>query len=218
MSDGVDQFVADLAVARIPSLVNQYAVEVAGLDRQDAAAIRRSNLAAYLDGRLGAKFALIGEAPSAHGGRFSGIAFTDERSLEPQARSSAIGLAPDGFREYSAGILRKALQEADIDIADVVLWNAVPFHPARPDNPLRNRRPSVEEIGLSKPWIDRFVALMRPGCVVAVGRTAARALGPWAPMVRHPAYGGQQRLIEDLIRLSTGEGAQHPRSLTSQGR
>jgi hypothetical protein len=141
MADSVAWFVADLARELTGALVNQYAVEVTGVDRPGAAAIRCVNLRAYLEPRVGARLALIGEAPSAHGARFSGIAFTAERSLNPTQRTSAPGLAPDGFTEHSATILSRALAESGIEPASVVLWNAVPFHPARSDDGLRNRRP-----------------------------------------------------------------------------
>ena len=134
MGDPVEQFVADLARERTGALVNQYSGDIEGIDRPGGGAIRCANLVAYLRPRIGAPLALIGEASSAHGARFSGIAFTAERSLEPDQRTSAIGLRRNGFPEHSATVLGKALIAAHLDTADVVLWNAVPFHPAREDN------------------------------------------------------------------------------------
>ena len=67
MTDTIAQFVADLAAAKTGALVNQYRVEIPGLDRPGGAAIRCTNLRAYLEARVGAPLALIGEAPSAHG-------------------------------------------------------------------------------------------------------------------------------------------------------
>lgn len=201
MADAVARFIADLAQEPTGSLVNQYAVEIEGLDRRGAAAIRRANLESYLERRLGARLALVGEAPSAHGARFSGIAFTAERSLAPSQRTSAPGLKRDGFTEHSATILRQALATAGIDPADVILWNAVPFHPARVGDPLRNRPPSTSELILGALWLDRFLALMRPGRIVAVGQTARRALPPGTPVVRHPANGGSSQLAADLAVL-----------------
>jgi Uracil DNA glycosylase superfamily len=202
--DSIDAFVADLARARPATLVNPYADEVAGLDRPGAAAIRCANLRAYLEPRIGASLALIGEAPSAHGARFSGIAFTAERSLAPAQRTSAAGLRPDGFTEHSATVLREALLAAGIDPTDVVLWNAVPFHPARADDPLRNRTPRVEERALGAAWLLRFLELMQPRRVAAVGQTARRALPHGTPVVRHPAHGGGPRLHADLASLAAG--------------
>ena len=202
MADSVQWFVADLARELTGALVNQYAVEVPGMDRPGAAAIRCVNLRAYLEPRVGARLALIGEAPSAHGARFSGIAFTAERSLDPAQRTSAPGLAPDGFTEHSATILSGALAESGIDPASVVLWNAVPFHPARPDDRLRNRRPRAVELALGQYWLVRLVALMRPGKIAALGKSAARVLPPGTTVLRHPANGGGPKLTAGLIALA----------------
>jgi hypothetical protein len=202
MADSVAWFVADLARELTGALVNQYAVEVPGVDRPGAAAIRCVNLRAYLEPRVGARLAVIGEAPSAHGARFSGIAFTAERSLNPAQRTSAPELAPDGFSEHSATILSRALAEAGIDPASVVLWNAVPFHPARAGDRLRNRRPRAVELALGQYWLVRFVALMRPGTIAALGQSAARLLPPGTRVLRHPANGGAPKLTAALIALA----------------
>lgn len=200
--DSVEGFVADLANKPTGALVNPYAIEVPGVDRPGAAAVRCANLRAYLELRIGARLALIGEAPSAHGARFSGIAFTAERSLDTAQRTSAPDLAPDGFTEHSATVLGGALVASGIDPASVILWNAVPFHPARPDDRLRNRRPSRDERALGQSWLDRFLALMRPGMIVAVGQSAARVLPPGTRVLRHPANGGAPELRAGLVALA----------------
>jgi uracil-DNA glycosylase len=202
MGDPVERFVADLARERAGALVNQYVGDVDGVDRPGGAAIRCANLRAYLRPRIGASLALIGEAPLAHGARFSGIAFTAERSLAPEQRTSAISLRREGFTEHSATVLHKALLAADLDPADVVLWNAVPFHPARSDDPLRNRTPDPDEVALGARWLDQFLALMQPRRIAAVGRTAARVLPPGTAIVRHPANGGSLQLRADLAKLA----------------
>jgi uracil-DNA glycosylase len=212
MNDTVERFVTDLAAEFAPTLINQYAVEVPGIDGPRGASIRRANLRAYLEPRIGRPLALIGEAPSAHGARFSGIAFTAERSLPPERWTSAPGLRAGGFTEHSATVLGRAMGRAGVDPGDVILWNAVPFHPARDEDPLRNRRPTAGELTLGAHWLARFLALMRPGLVVAVGQTAGQALPAGTPIVRHPANGGSRQLQLDLARLAIGLGyAAEPR-------
>ncbi len=201
MGDPLERFVADLARERTGALVNQYAGDIDGLDRPGGAAIRCANLRAYLRPRIGASLALIGEAPSAHGARFSGIAFTAERSLAPEKRTSAVGLRREGFTEHSATVLHKALLAAELDPEDVVLWNAVPFHPARSDDRLRNRTPDPDEVALGARWLDAFLTLVKPRRIAAVGRTAARVLPPGTTVVRHPANGGSRQLQADLAKL-----------------
>lgn len=206
MDDTIERFLADLVAEATPTLINQYAVEVPALDRPGGAAIRRDNLRAYLERRIGRPFALIGEAPSARGARFSGIAFTAERSLAEERQTSAAGLCPGGFTEHSATVLGSALHAAGIDSNDVVFWNAVPFHPAGRDDPLRNRRPTRLELEIGRHWLARFLAVVRPSHVVAVGRTASLALGPDSRVVRHPANGGSPQLRIDLAGLVTDTG------------
>lgn len=198
----VERFVADFARELTGALVNQYAIEVPGLDRPGGAAVRCANLRAYLEPRAGAPLAPIGEAPSAHGARFSGIAFTAERSLEPAQRTSAPSLKRNGFTEHSATILGRSLAAVGLDPAAVLLWNAVPFHPARADDPLRNRAPSPDELALGQWWLERFLALMRPGMIAALGRSAAGVLPRGTRVLRHPANGGAPDLRAGLVELA----------------
>jgi uracil-DNA glycosylase len=207
MPDSVARFVADLAIERPPApLFNQYAIEIPGLDRPGGAATRCDNLRAYLEPRIGVQVALIGEAPSAHGARFSGIAFTAERCLLPAQRTSADDLKKDGFAEHSATVLRGAMEAAGLDPGSVVLWNAVPFHPARPDDPLRNRRPTAEELALGRRWLDRFLVLMQPEVVVGLGQSSRRVLPAGTLVLRHPANGGKPRLQAGLMEIATEIG------------
>lgn len=212
MDETIEQFVADLAAERTATLVNQYAGDIPGIDRPGGARIRRANLRTYLEPRIGCPLALIGEAPSAHGARFSGIAFTAERSLPPDRRTSPAGLRPDGFTEHSATILGRAMSQAGIDAGEVALWNVVPFHPARANDPFRNRLPAADELDLGARWLERFLALMRPGMVVAVGQTASRALPAGTRVVRHPANGGSRQLQLDLASLATVLGTMDQRT------
>ena len=199
-AEDIERFVADLAAADARELFNQYAVEVPGRDRPGGAAIRCANLRRYLEPLVGAELALIGEAPSAHGARFSGIAFTSEASLGPAWRTSVRSLEGRPLEEYSAVVLAGALRGAGFDPARVLLWNAVPFHPARRDDPMRNRHPRKGERQMGREWLDRFLDLMRPVTVAAVGAYAARAL-PGRPVLRHPAHGGRMKLEVGLTAL-----------------
>jgi len=200
MADSISRFVDDLAREGTGALVNQYAVEVAGLDRPGGAVVRCTNLARYLEGRIGVPLTLIGEAPSAHGARFSGIAFTAERSLPRDRWTSAEGRWPNGLTELSATVLASAIRSAGVDSDGVVLWNVVPFHPARAGDPLRNRLPTLQEFELGAHWLDRFLTLVRPERIGAVGRSAQRFL-PDAWPLRHPAFGGGPELAAGLLAM-----------------
>ena len=184
MSDSIAQFVADLVAASIGATVNPYRVHKPSLDRPGGAGQRAANLEAYLGDHPQPALMLVGEAPGYRGCRFSGIAFTSERSLPPEQRSS---MRPEGWIEPSATIIHGALAKAGLE-ADTVLWNACPFHPAGA-SPLSNRTPTRSELEAGLEWLTRLIALLHPGLVVAVGRSAQRSL-PGAPVIRHPANGG----------------------------
>jgi uracil-DNA glycosylase len=158
-----ESFVTSLASARIGETHNQYA----------DSPLRRERLAAYLERRRDASLLLVGEAAGYRGARVSGIPFTSERQLT--------GTGPT---EISATIVHRTLAELGLE-HDVLLWNVVPTHPHRPDDPLSNRRPTRGEVEAGRPFVD---ALSRGRSVIAVGRVAERALD--APYVRHPSHGG----------------------------
>jgi uracil-DNA glycosylase len=190
----LDRFISELAAARMGSTVNPYAAEheQPDVDRRGAAAIRRANLRDYLVSRAREPVLLVGEAAGYRGCRFSGIAFTSERSLAAERWSSRMAA---GWQEPSATVVHRVLEELSLE-EDVMLWNALPFHPAGP-TPLSNRAPTRAELVAGVIWLHRLMGLVRPRAVLAVGRTAARVL-PGAPTLRHPSHGGATTFARQL--------------------
>lgn len=184
---------------RGPDVFNPYAQRDARFDRADAPGYRLANLHAYLSDRASAPIALIGEAAGYNGGRFTGIAFTCEAQLAAwgDARYRPSSLSGDR-REGSALAVWPALIARG---ADAVLWNAFPWHPHQSGRPMTNRRPTAAEGRVGRDVLARFLEWLQPGQVIAVGRTAERALaelGVVAPYVRHPAHGGQRAFVEGV--------------------
>jgi hypothetical protein len=176
------------------------------LDRPRAAAIRRANLAHYLEERTRERpVVLAGEAMGYAGGRFSGIAFTAERTLLGWgAPFEATSLRPEGWAEQSGTIVHGTL--ATLGIAgETVLWNVVPAHPHRPGEPLSNRTPAVGELRAGAEVLGELIERLRPRATIAVGRSAERALGelglPCHASVRHPANGGATAFRAGLALL-----------------
>jgi hypothetical protein len=167
--------------------------------------IRRVNVAAYLDARAGrSPLLLIGEAMGYAGGRFTGIAFTAERTLRTWgAPYAATSVRPEGWAEQSGTIVHSALAALELE-AETVLWNVVPAHPHRPGEPLSNRTPSVGELRAGAEVLGALIERLRPRAIVAVGRSAERALGelglPSDACVRHPANGGATAFRAGLER------------------
>jgi len=182
--------------------------------QHDAAAgapvIRREQLASYMAERQKATVILLAEALGYQGGHFSGIAMTSERLLLGHLRHKGLGpemvFAPaprrtsredvkaDGFTEPTATIVWGAMRELGIDPRGVILWNAFPWHPYKPDKGfLSNRTPTDEEVMLGRPVLLALTAYVPQARILAVGQKSAvllAAMGIAAPALRHPANGG----------------------------
>jgi uracil-DNA glycosylase len=192
------RFLDALAAAQIGETCNQYREWVAGLDAgPDAPARRLANLGEHLAKRAGrCELLIVGEAPGYLGCRFSGVAFTSERQLAPEYRTST---HPAGWAEPSATIVTGALTALALD-ERTVRWNAVPTHPHRPDEPRSNRTPTAREISQGRELLHELIAVVAPHTIVAVGRVAGRLLHD-APCVRHPARGGAALFRQGLANL-----------------
>lgn len=182
------------SVDTAPGLFNPWSDHHPDLDLADGAERRRRNLATYLAQRRRPALALVGEAAGYQGARFSGMAFTSERLIlsgrlgpgfVPSSRRSTDG---KGWSEPSASIVWGALGDAS---SEVVLWNIVPFHPHRPAEPLTNRTPTRAEVKSGLAVLERFLEVIQPRRVLAVGRVSQEATG--FEYVRHPARGGANR-------------------------
>ena len=193
---------------RGPSAFNQYSEEDQQYDLPGAAGIRVENLKKYLEIFKGAKVVLVGEAPSFHGCRFSGIPFMSEDFLAgPSPLDWAVGAGfkrtsngPKLMKEMSASIVWETLGRR----TDVILWNAFPWYAHKQGNTSGNRLPTKDEVFKAAPVLKTFLALYPKAHVYAVGRTAEHALmeiGIEADYIRHPAMGGKRKFQEGIKRL-----------------
>ena len=180
---------------------------------KDAPSIRRRQLEQYLAERKGrARFLLIAEALGYQGGHFTGMAMTSERILlghqEPRygvrpdhvfremepKRTSKPGVSKLGMSEPTATIVWGSLIELGIDPYDVVLWNAVPWHPYKKgEGMLTNRTPLTGEMEAGLRHLKKFVSLFPDAELIAVGRKCEQSLSELGLQhrgVRHPANGG----------------------------
>ncbi len=202
----LDSIMSDLARSVVAvDATNQYAD-----DGTPGNTIRRDNLRRALEQARARRprLMLVGEAPGYLGARRTGVPFTSERLLlegiEPPGLfgvARGFACATDDGRisaEQTATIVWREVQSLDIVI---VGWNAYPFHPHRPGNPQSNRPPRAAEVRQGQPFLAAIRVLFPDILVVAMGNTAARALG-WLDLphikVRHPAQGGARRFAEGL--------------------
>lgn len=174
------------------STFNQYR-DSGGDDRDPRTAplVRSANLRAYLGARAGAPVVAVAEAPGWRGARYTGIPLFSERMIDERTsdyrRTSS---HPRGFAEASATVVQGVLAAGGWSEA-VLIWNAVPMHPAGPVAH-SNRPPRRGEVEIARPLLERLLAIVAPLHVVAIGRTAERALPSWvgAAAIRHPAQSG----------------------------
>jgi hypothetical protein len=190
---------------------------------RNAPAVRRNQLRAYLQQRLGkAKLVIIGEAIGYRGGHFSGIPMTSERILLAQSkkvqlkpndffsninprRTSKTEVCPDGFSEPTATIVWGALLRLGVKANQFVLWNAFPWHSFDVcRGMLSNRMPNKSERAAGLPVLKAFLELFPCDRVVALGKIAAaqmEELNVNAHCVRHPASGGAKLFREQITDL-----------------
>src|SRR6266516_1008767 len=193
---------------------------------QNAPAIRRTQLRAYLQKRLGkVKLAVIGEAVGYRGGHFSGIPMTSERlilgrskkvrmksndffsDINPR-RTSKPEKWQEGFSEPTATIVWGTLLRLGLKPDQFVLWNAFPWHSFDSRRGmLSNRMPNKSEQAAGLPVLKAFLELFPCDRVVALGHIAAAQLEELdvnAHCIRHPASGGAKLFLQKIAGLAAG--------------
>ena len=188
----------------------------------NAPAIRRNQLRAYLEERLGkSKVAIIGEALGYRGGHFSGIPMTSERillgkktdgieseqvfsSIQPR-RTSKPRKCPNGFSEPTATIVWGTLLKHGLKPDRFVLWNAFPWHSFDSGRGmLSNRMPNKSERATGLSVLKAFLDLFPCNEIVALGNIAAsqlKELNADIRQVRHPASGGAKLFRQQIGRI-----------------
>ena len=189
----------------VNSLFNPYSDLIPGVDLPNADHSRRENLHNYLASITEwPHILIIGEAPGWRGCRFSGVPFTSEAQLVsgrtpfPGSQSS---LRSSPYSEASATIFWRVMRPYH---PQFLVWNCIPFHPFEPGEPLSNRHPTEAEIGNFAPLLARLVSLLAPNQVIAIGKSAERALfllGMPCFTARHPAHGGSKDFSSKMARI-----------------
>jgi len=187
--------------------------------------IRRKQLVTYLTERQhSAKYLFIAEALGYQGGHFTGIAMTSERILlgfqeekygvkpehvfktEQPNRTSRPDLVEKGMSEPTATIMWGALTDLGIDPYEVVLWNAVPWHPYNSEKGLlSNRTPLAGEMEAGLGHLKKIISLFNKPQIVAVGRKCEQSLSELGIDyigVRHPANGGAPKFRRQLAEMT----------------
>ena len=177
-----------------PDLFNLYRDEHPEFDQPGAAALRRANLRTYLaQFKKPPRIFILAEAPGPWGCRFSGVPVTSERQFvdaDFPINGHRTSLKEDPLAEYTARIYWRVLQYA---FPNFLTWNTVPLHPHRIGEPMSIRTPRTREVRAFLPLLRSMLSMLQPEYVLAMGRTAERALSwiDWPSIyVRHPSQGG----------------------------
>lgn len=127
---------------------------------------RRGTQTVFGKGRTHARFMLVGEQPG---------------DVEDKAGEPFVGPAGQ--------LLRGALADAGIPIADVFLTNAVKHFKWEPRGKRRiHARPDRTEVLACRVWLESEIAFVKPRAIVALGATAAAAIaGPGVRVTRDRA-------------------------------
>jgi len=205
-----DRLITDLSTTRVSDRAcNQYS-RIEGTLRENA--VRRHNLRLYLEqlDAIGPRALLIGEAVSHRGGRLTGIAFVSEAvMLSGVATRNGLVLGGDqGYRKATSGPKLSTEASATMvwgTIRDIdplpLLWNAFPFHPFHPGQPLSNRVPTAAELEIGSHFIAQLTRLFAFDLIIAVGNQASSSLtrmGITHEKVRHPSMGGKLQFVEGV--------------------
>lgn len=183
-------------------------------DHKDSPAIRRTNLLAFMSAveREGCDSIWFGRDLGYRGGRRTGLALTDEARLP--ALSRAYGCQDVRKATATAAVSERTATEIWRMLEGIesrpFLWNAFPFHPHKPNEPMTNRCFTARELNATREMLHAILGWLKPKNVIALGNDAVRVLatlGVDAQYVRHPSYGGQADFMRGITQIF---GISHP--------
>jgi len=194
----VDEFVERVLNLQFEHHFNPYTDVCSQHDLTGAHQLRRENLRAYLHALqfIPIETAWIGRDLGYRGGRRTGLPLTDEENL------------PLFQTTYKTAPLKKATQTATVKELTAkeiwrilpkyspppLLWNVVPLHPHKSDNPMSNRSYSPAAAQQSVQLLNILLMHFKPKTILALGRGAHEELARLkiaSVYVRHPSHAGQ---------------------------
>lgn len=208
MSSWAESFVSDLAAISLPNVFNPYGQVCEEHDLPNAPELRRRNLELVLDSHIqsGASTFWLGRDFGYRGARRTGLSLTDEGHLETAARICGTMPLNKATRtpcvfERTATVTWGQLKRIPVT---PLLWNAFPLHPHEAGLPASNRAHSAAERRITYWALEALLRKFRPKHLVAIGNSAAEALGDLGidyVKVRHPSYGGQAEFISGIEEI-----------------
>jgi uracil-DNA glycosylase len=200
-------FLEALTAVDLQNVFNPYRQVCCFYDDPASPGIRLKNLEICLNAAASANADVwIGRDLGYRGGRRTGLALVDEAHFSCFEKTLGVAKLQRATKgpvlwERTASII------ADIMVRvqrPVFTWNAFPFHPHEPDNPMSNRQHTKAEALIGAELLKELVELVKPSQLVAIGNDAAtslREMGIDAHEVRHPSYGGVNEFIAGIERI-----------------
>lgn len=215
----IQQFIEQLSTVTLPDVFNPYRDICPLYDHSDAPQVRRENLEVLLRAarQLNVKTVWVARDLGYRGGRRTGLALTDEFHLSKKAsmfggidlRRTTVGPA---IKERTASTIWNMVERIG---EPIFMWNAFPFHPHLPDDPMSNRCHKTRERKQTSWVLDSILELVKPTRVFSIGGDAKRCLatiGVETTAFRHPSYGGQSEFIAQVSEAYDLPSSGHSRS------
>ncbi|MBX4870903.1 uracil-DNA glycosylase [Rhizobium bangladeshense] len=204
----VETFVERIAAVKLENCFNPYADTCEIFDRRSAPLIRRQNLLRILCalGAAGEIDVWVGRDLGYRGGRRTGLALTDEHSLELYAfhlKVFSLERSTHGppVKERTAASVYRVLTAVNIPI---LTWNVFPLHPHESGKPMSNRQHTRSEAELGFSFLEELCTSFPVRNLIAIGNDAAvwtQRLAPRNLCVRHPSYGGQTIFLKQMNEI-----------------
>ncbi|SFO94242.1 hypothetical protein SAMN05216567_103423 [Variovorax sp. OK605] len=201
-------FVRALSAIHLPNVFNPYADTCGVYDRNDAPKVRRSNLRTLLAAaeNLSIDTIWMGRDLGYRGGRRTGLALTDERSLPimrkvyPGSHSIRTTIGPE-VAERTAAEIWAVLTQLKVP---PLLWNVFPLHPHEANEPFTNRKFTSKELREVDDLNAELIKGLRIRRIISIGQDAftyASKFGTEVQSVRHPSYGGVTDFRREIGKL-----------------
>ena len=209
----VDSLISTLSSIRLANVFNPYVDVCDEHDDSLSPSIRKQNLLLFLSSALETEpeTVWIGRDLGYRGGRRTGLPLTDEGHLlifrEVFEVPASKATRTTDVKERTAAEIWRAIQ---LIKQPPFLWNAFPFHPHEPGEPLNNRCHTKKEFEVCEELLQGLLDVFGFARIFVLGNEAARAmerLGKSYTYVRHPSYGGQSEFRKQMseaygVRLS----------------